>query len=245
MELRKGPWSKKILVPACFLVILIWIFLIDNSLLLAGLSGKPTLQKSRNSVSSTLTHNQYLDRLNMKEPSLINDVESKLSKVSKLQVVSLWTGNNSVKGNTTTSRKYQVLKQQGLMPSKQLPTALIIGVKKGGTRALLEFLRLHPAIRAAGSEVHFFDHHYIKGFHWYRHVYLDTSLWPSIRSRLFIDNYKCVVKCSRRTFIVRVLDVSVILFRGKFASRSLLWLSNWVQANAWKDVTSIFAVYYS
>ncbi|XP_076647958.1 heparan sulfate 3-O sulfotransferase-B [Halictus rubicundus] len=169
MELRKGPWSKKFLVPVCFLVILIWIFLIDNSLLLAGLSGKPTLQKSRNSISSTQTHNENLDHLYTKESSLINDIGSRHSKLSKLQMVSLWTGNGSVRGNTTSPRKYQILRQQGLMPSKQLPTALIIGVKKGGTRALLEFLRLHPAIRAAGSEVHFFDHHYVKGFHWYRH----------------------------------------------------------------------------
>lgn len=166
MEIRKGPWSKKILVLACFLVILIWIFLIDNSLLLAGLSGKVTLQKPRNFVSFARDPN--LDRLTIKESSLINDVESKHSKLSKLHLVSLWAGNNTVKGNTGFVRKYQILKQQGLMPSKQLPTALIIGVKKGGTRALLEFLRLHPAIRAAGSEVHFFDHHYIKGFHWYR-----------------------------------------------------------------------------
>ena len=54
------------------------------------------------------------------------------------------------------------------MQFKKLPSALIIGVKKGGTRALLEFLRIHPDIRAAGSEVHFFDHNYSKGFHWYR-----------------------------------------------------------------------------
>lgn len=160
MELRKGPWSKKILVPVCFLIILIWIFLIDNSLLLDNLSGKATLQKPRNFVS--FAHNPNL------EPPLTNDAELKRAKVSRLQVVLLWTGNNSVKGNAGSLRKYQILRQQGLMPSKQLPTALIIGVKKGGTRALLEFLRLHPAIRAAGSEVHFFDHHYIKGFHWYR-----------------------------------------------------------------------------
>ncbi|RVE51617.1 hypothetical protein evm_003749 [Chilo suppressalis] len=51
---------------------------------------------------------------------------------------------------------------------KKLPDALIIGVKKCGTRALLEFLRIHPDVRAAGSEVHFFDKFYHKGFEWYR-----------------------------------------------------------------------------
>jgi len=52
--------------------------------------------------------------------------------------------------------------------SRKLPQALIIGVKKGGTRALLEFLRVHPDIRAPGPETHFFDKNYDKGIDWYR-----------------------------------------------------------------------------
>lgn len=53
---------------------------------------------------------------------------------------------------------------------RKLPQSLIIGVKKGGTRALLTFLRLHPDIRAPGPEPHFFDKNYDKGIHWYRYV---------------------------------------------------------------------------
>ncbi|OCT60776.1 heparan sulfate glucosamine 3-O-sulfotransferase 3A1-like [Xenopus laevis] len=52
--------------------------------------------------------------------------------------------------------------------SKNLPQAIIVGVKKGGTRALLEFLRIHPDIRAVGAEPHFFDRNYDKGLDWYR-----------------------------------------------------------------------------
>ncbi|KAL2100907.1 hypothetical protein ACEWY4_002668 [Coilia grayii] len=52
--------------------------------------------------------------------------------------------------------------------TKKLPQAIIIGVKKGGTRALLEFLRVHPDIRAVGAEPHFFDRNYDKGLEWYR-----------------------------------------------------------------------------
>lgn len=52
--------------------------------------------------------------------------------------------------------------------SKKLPQAVIIGVKKGGTRALLEFLRVHPDIRAVGAEPHFFDRNYDNGLEWYR-----------------------------------------------------------------------------
>ncbi|XP_007937846.1 heparan sulfate glucosamine 3-O-sulfotransferase 6 [Orycteropus afer afer] len=51
---------------------------------------------------------------------------------------------------------------------RRFPQALIVGVKKGGTRALLEFLRLHPDVRALGSEPHFFDRCYGRGLAWYR-----------------------------------------------------------------------------
>lgn len=53
---------------------------------------------------------------------------------------------------------------------RRLPSALIIGVRKCGTRALLEMLNLHPDIRKRDAEAHFFDDedHYIKGLDWYR-----------------------------------------------------------------------------
>ncbi|KAJ2946227.1 hypothetical protein O0L34_g5163 [Tuta absoluta] len=73
-------------------------------------------------------------------------------------------GFNNVDNSTD---KYRRLRKNSV-PVKRLPDALIIGVKKCGTRALLEFLRLHPDVRAAGSEVHFFDKFYHKGFEWYR-----------------------------------------------------------------------------
>lgn len=60
---------------------------------------------------------------------------------------------------------------------KRLPNAIIIGVKKGGTRALLEILKIHPSIRASSSEVHFFDRdeNYEQGLDWYRQQ-MPTSL---------------------------------------------------------------------
>ena len=51
---------------------------------------------------------------------------------------------------------------------RRLPQAIIIGVKKGGTRALLEFLKAHPDVRAPSPEIHFFDRHYDRGLDWYR-----------------------------------------------------------------------------
>ncbi len=50
---------------------------------------------------------------------------------------------------------------------KRLPKALIIGVKKGGTKALLTFLNAHPDVRVHKKEVHFFDKYYDKGLKWY------------------------------------------------------------------------------
>ncbi|XP_075942514.1 heparan sulfate glucosamine 3-O-sulfotransferase 4 [Anarhichas minor] len=57
---------------------------------------------------------------------------------------------------------------------KKLPQAIIIGVKKGGTRALLEALRVHPDVRAVGNEPHFFDRNYEKGLDWYRDLMPQT-----------------------------------------------------------------------
>ncbi|XP_003464403.1 heparan sulfate glucosamine 3-O-sulfotransferase 1 [Cavia porcellus] len=58
----------------------------------------------------------------------------------------------------------------GSAQQQQLPQTIIIGVRKGGTRALLEMLSLHPDVAAAENEVHFFDweEHYRLGLGWYR-----------------------------------------------------------------------------
>ncbi|XP_049866907.1 heparan sulfate glucosamine 3-O-sulfotransferase 5 [Pectinophora gossypiella] len=55
-------------------------------------------------------------------------------------------------------------------PMRRLPQALIIGVRKCGTRALLEMLYLHPMVQKASGEVHFFDRdeNYALGLEWYR-----------------------------------------------------------------------------
>lgn len=87
---------------------------------------------------------------------------------SIVRIVPLTGGIQHAFNESDGSPKYRFLRQQGLQPSRHLPDTLIIGVKKSGTRALLEFIRLHPDVRAAGCEVHFFDRHYAKGFHWYR-----------------------------------------------------------------------------
>jgi len=51
--------------------------------------------------------------------------------------------------------------------NKRLPDAIIIGARKGGTRALLEFANMHPKILRAKREIHFFDKYWEKGADWY------------------------------------------------------------------------------
>lgn len=53
---------------------------------------------------------------------------------------------------------------------QRLPQCLIIGARKGGTRALIEFLSLHPSIKTKTHEVHFFDNNqlYSRGLGWYK-----------------------------------------------------------------------------
>ena len=53
--------------------------------------------------------------------------------------------------------------------TQRQPDFIIIGAKKGGTRALIEFLKLHPKIKAAGPEIHYFDKddNFAKGMDWY------------------------------------------------------------------------------
>uniref|UniRef100_A0A8C5R6B7 Sulfotransferase n=1 Tax=Leptobrachium leishanense TaxID=445787 RepID=A0A8C5R6B7_9ANUR len=64
-------------------------------------------------------------------------------------------------GNSTATPRYG---------HKKLPQAIIVGVKKGGTRAVLEFIRVHPEVRAMGTEPHFFDRNYDRGLDWYRNL---------------------------------------------------------------------------
>ncbi|XP_059139896.1 heparan sulfate glucosamine 3-O-sulfotransferase 1-like [Physella acuta] len=48
------------------------------------------------------------------------------------------------------------------------PSALVIGARKAGTRALLRFINLHPDVVISAKELHYFDSFYEKSFDWYR-----------------------------------------------------------------------------
>eukprot|EP00111_Clytia_hemisphaerica_P001507 TCONS_00004322-protein len=60
------------------------------------------------------------------------------------------------------------IKMEGKL-KKRFPQAIIAGVKKCGTRALLSFVGRHPLVKSAGMEMHFFDKNdtYQEGLDWY------------------------------------------------------------------------------
>ncbi|XP_060527704.1 heparan sulfate glucosamine 3-O-sulfotransferase 1 [Cylas formicarius] len=76
------------------------------------------------------------------------------------------------KSENIETQQPPVLLSRKLYPRaiRRLPQAIIMGVRKCGTRALLEMLYLHPLIQKAAGEVHFFDRdeNYNKGLEWYR-----------------------------------------------------------------------------
>ncbi|CAJ1076515.1 heparan sulfate glucosamine 3-O-sulfotransferase 6-like [Xyrichtys novacula] len=92
---------------------------------------------------------------------------------------------------------------------KRFPQAIIIGVKKGGTRALLEFLRIHPDVRAVGAEPHFFDRFYDRGLEWYRSLMprtLDGQITMEKTPSYFITKEApgrvCSMNCHTKLIVV-------------------------------------------
>ncbi|CAG5897735.1 heparan sulfate glucosamine 3-O-sulfotransferase 6-like [Menidia menidia] len=93
--------------------------------------------------------------------------------------------------------------------TKRFPQAIIIGVKKGGTRALLEFLRIHPDVRAFGAEPHFFDRFYERGLEWYRNLMprtLDGQITMEKTPSYFVTKEApgrvCTMNCQTKLIVV-------------------------------------------
>lgn len=115
----------------------------------------------------------------------ITNTTNNLSEVLEIQLVETIVRNVPLTGELNEIEimpKYRLLSEHGEQLLRHLPGVLIIGVKKSGTRALLEFIRLHPDVRAAGCEVHFFDRHYTRGLHWYR-----NHMPPTINGQITME----------------------------------------------------------
>ncbi|KAI6188468.1 Sulfotransfer-1 domain-containing protein [Aphelenchoides besseyi] len=74
-------------------------------------------------------------------------------------------GHSTEVHNETNPRSNQTV---GSEKRQHFPVGIVIGVKKSGTRALLEFLKINPRIAAPSAEIHFFDKNYDKGLEYYR-----------------------------------------------------------------------------
>lgn len=92
--------------------------------------------------------------------------------------------------------------------ARRLPQALIIGVRKCGTRALLEMLYLHPRVQKAAGEVHFFDRdeNYSQGLEWYR-----SRMPYSIRGQITIEKSPSYFVTPEVPERIRAMNASVKL----------------------------------
>jgi [heparan sulfate]-glucosamine 3-sulfotransferase 5 len=86
--------------------------------------------------------------------------------------------------------------------------AIIIGVRKGGTRALLEMLFLHKSVQKANGEVHFFDRddNYERGLDWYRRrmPYSFPNQITIEKSPSYFVTPEVKKKCKRYTCFIHV-----------------------------------------
>lgn len=65
-------------------------------------------------------------------------------------------------------------------PSKPLPTFLIIGAQKSGTRWLRHNIGCHPSAFVADHEIEFFNHHFDRGVEWYAAQFAGWSGEPAV-----------------------------------------------------------------
>ncbi|XP_078135763.1 heparan sulfate glucosamine 3-O-sulfotransferase 3B1b [Sander vitreus] len=186
--LWSSPVKKKIILLS--IMFLIWVYMLYScvgycstmpSLVVDSYRGRET-----GSAVGKRTENSRTDLVSrlLAKPQPWEDIESDYEEPSIKTAASRDLLNNELetdRADDWDEMRAEQLQQRAPEPSamssfsngsgsKKLPQAIIIGVKKGGTRALLEFLRVHPDIRAVGAEPHFFDRNYENGLEWYREL---------------------------------------------------------------------------
>lgn len=121
--------------------------------------------------------NPFKNLITQMQPPRITDIIIVINRTVTNSISSAAESESRLTGSgnqtqRTSSDKQVVVAAMSPKPvlsyRRRLPQAIIIGVKKGGTRALLEFLKIHPDVKARGPESHFFDKNFNKGFEWYR-----------------------------------------------------------------------------
>ncbi|KAI0236940.1 Heparan sulfate glucosamine 3-O-sulfotransferase 5, partial [Lamellibrachia satsuma] len=120
---------------------------------------------------------------------------------------------------------------------RRLPQCIIIGEKKCGTRALLEYLDLHPDVVIATHEINYFSKYYDRGLEWYR-----SEMPPSRKNQITIEKtpkYFRTREVSSRVHAMNAAIRIILIVRDPFA-RSV---SEWLQYCRVKNNTDICRTY--
>ena len=122
---------------------------------------------------SPVSHDQLIgviDPSRERENYITGEAFSTLSTKSRKPSISKATRPPVTSGllKSRGGKEPLTMARDGLV-TRKFPQAIIIGVKKGGTRALTDMLKSHPGVKSATGEVHFFDReeNYRKGVEWY------------------------------------------------------------------------------
>ena len=115
---------------------------------------------------------------------------------------------------------------------RRLPHCLIIGEMKCGTRALLQYIALHPDIAIVVPEVHFFDKHYNNGLEWYR-----DQMPLSKPDQLTVEKSPAYYKSADAVDRIRAMNTSIKLLLvvrdpvDRSVSEWMHWCRNLREAN--------------
>ena len=107
---------------------------------------------------------------------------------------------------------------------RRLPQCIIIGAMKCGTRALLEYMNLHPDIARANHEIAYFDKYFEEGQEWYR-----EQMPLSAPGQITVEKTPSYCMSETTAKRVRALNAStkVILVVRDPVDRSV---SDWIQS---------------
>ena len=137
----------------------------------------------------------------------------------------------------TETTKAARLSDQHETLQRRLPQCIIIGEKKCGTRALLEYLDLHPDVVIATHEINYFSKYYDRGLEWYR-----SEMPQSRQNQITIEKtpkYFRTRKVSSRVHAMNAAIRIILIVRDPVA-RSV---SDWLQYCRVKNNTDICRTY--
>jgi hypothetical protein len=126
---------------------------------------------------------------------------------------------------------------------KKFPSAIIIGVKKGGTKALISMLDAHPDVKAAKGEVHFFDRDesYEKGLNWYLEKMPMTfakeiSIEKSPSYFIVPDVPERIAKFSKTVKLILIVRNPVVRIISDYTQLSVKRLNKGLPLRAFEDM---------